>query len=289
LEVPDEYRSVLDELTPDDLSRPEAIAFAREFFREFRYTLYQQNEAVRHDPMRYFLTQSKAGHCEYFASATAMLLRQMGVPARYVVGYSIQEWSKDLKMYVVRERHAHAWAIAWTGDQWVTVDTTPSQWLAMEENASSFLQPLWDYLGNRQFQFTIWWNDQRIEDYETELYIIGGLLVLILIWRISTSEQVIIDNEDEVTARHYEIPGEESPFFRIEGYLTEQGFRRGQGELMTAWLLRIGRPELLPMLARHNRWRFDPQGISITDREQLADQVADWLAQHQETAEHPAS
>ena len=46
---------------------------------------------------------------------------------------------------------------------------------------------------------------------------------------------------------------------------------------MAEWLLRIGRPELLPMLTSHNRWRFDPQGISIEEKKKLADQVRDWL------------
>ena len=46
---------------------------------------------------------------------------------------------------------------------------------------------------------------------------------------------------------------------------------------MTEWLMRIERPELLPMLTSHNRWRFDPQGISVVEKKKLADQVKSWL------------
>lgn len=290
LEVPRDYQKILDELTPADVKPAEALAFTREFFQGFRYTLYQRNAAVRQDPLRHFLTRSKAGHCEYFAGATAMLLRQMGVPARYVVGFSVQEWNNDLQMYVIRERHAHAWAEAYIDGRWITVDTTPSEWLAMEENQSGLLQPLWDLIGNKQFQLGIWWNDQKLEDYERELYVIGGILVLILIWRISTSEQVIIDEDEKDESIRYQLLGKDSPFFKIEEMLAGQGFRRGQGELMTDWLLRIGRPELLPLLNRHNQWRFDPQGISIEDRQQLTTQVAEWLSENTdpETGASPA-
>ena len=46
---------------------------------------------------------------------------------------------------------------------------------------------------------------------------------------------------------------------------------------MGKWLMRIERPELLPLLTYHNRWRFDPRGISTTEKRQLAEQVQEWL------------
>ncbi len=289
LVIPEEYQQVLDEIAPGQLPEAEAIAFVQNFFKDFRYTLYQASDEISQSPLYYFLTKSKAGHCEYFASATALLLRQLGIPSRYVVGYSIQEWNSNLEMYVVRRRHAHAWAIAYVNEQWIPVDTTPAVWLEMEENQSGLLQPVWDFLGNNQFLFQIWWNDQKIEDYETELYVIGGILVLVLIWRITTSEQVIIGDEEEDEVESWAIPGADSPFFRIEDLLDEQGFRREKGELMTRWLLRVGKPELLPMLATHYRWRFDPHGISMEDRRVLANQVHEWLNANSEApAQQPA-
>ncbi len=193
------------------------------------------------------------------------------------MGYAITEWNDDMKMYIVRKRHAHAWASAYINGRWVPIDTTPQQWLAMEEDQSSVLQPLWDFLGNNQFLFELWFNDQKLEDYENELYGIGFILALILIWRIATSEQVIIETERTTDSSNWILPGRDSPFFRIEAQLSILGFRRGKGELMAEWLLRIERPELLPMLTSHNRWRFDPQGISIEEKKNLADHVKHWL------------
>lgn len=285
LVIPEEYQEVLDRIAPGQLPPDQAMHFVQNFFKDFRYTLYQDSKKITSNPLNYFLTDIRAGHCEYFASATALLLRQLGVPSRYVVGYAIQEWNSDLEMYIVRQRHAHAWAIAYVGDKWIPVDTTPTVWLEMEENRAGLLQPLWDFLGNNQFLFQLWSNDQKIEDYETELYIIGFVLVLILIWRITTSEQVIIGEDDIAGKESWTYPGADSPFFRIENLLDEKGFRREQGELMTRWLLRIGRPELLPLLAAHYRWRFDPHGISMEDRRVLAGQVAEWLSENTDPEE----
>src|SRR5439155_1389676 len=76
-----------------------------------------------------------SGHCEYFATATVLLLRAAGVPARYATGYSVQEWSRLERRYVVRARHAHSWALVWADGAWRDLDTTPPLW-ADEEAAA---------------------------------------------------------------------------------------------------------------------------------------------------------
>ena len=277
LVIPKEHRVALHQVTDEQMPAEKAIVFIREFFSDFEYTLFQNNADITDDPLGYFLQTSKAGHCEYFASATTLLLRQLGIPSRYVVGYAITEWNDEMKMYIVRKRHAHAWASAYLNGRWVPIDTTPQQWLVMEEDRSSVLQPVWDFLDNNQFLFGLWFNDQKLEDHENELYGIGLVLALILIWRIATSEQVLIKREQTTDSSNWTLPGTDSPFFKIEEQLSILGFRRAKGELMTEWLLRIDRPELLPMLTSHNRWRFDPQGISMEEKKNLADNVKYWL------------
>ncbi|MCZ6502918.1 MAG: transglutaminase-like domain-containing protein [Gammaproteobacteria bacterium] len=252
-----------------------AIAFIQGYFSDFKYSLFQEVR-VESNPLEHFLYSRKAGHCEYFASATALLLRQMGVPSRYVVGYSVQEYNGALGMYIVRQRHAHAWAIAYVGGDWRVVDTTPHVWLAEEDNNANLLQPVFDFFANYSFMFRLWWNDQKIEDYEFELYVIGGILVLILLWRIATSEQVIISDKEKEENDSW-LPGRESPFFKIEDYLSEEGLKRYRGEVLRRWLIRIQKPELLPLLGIHNRWRFDPVGVGANDKIALNKQVDNWI------------
>lgn len=78
------------------------------------------------DPVSNFLLHKKAAYCEYFGSAAVILLRYLGVPSRYVVGYYAHE-SDGPNTTVVRQWDAHAWAEAWvSGVGWVTVDATPA-------------------------------------------------------------------------------------------------------------------------------------------------------------------
>ncbi|MBI2561834.1 MAG: transglutaminase domain-containing protein [candidate division NC10 bacterium] len=94
----------------------ERVGAVRAFFRQnFRYSLYQRGRPVGATPLEDFLLRRRSGHCEYFATATVLLLRAAGVPARYGVGYSVQEWSALERRWVVRARHAHSWTLARPG------------------------------------------------------------------------------------------------------------------------------------------------------------------------------
>jgi hypothetical protein len=92
----------------------------------FRYTLDQPPRSFNLDPVETFLFETRAGHCEYFASTATLLLQAMNIPARLITGYSGCEWNAEKKQYEVLERHAHAWCEAWVGGRWITIDPTPS-------------------------------------------------------------------------------------------------------------------------------------------------------------------
>lgn len=276
--VPQRYQKLLEQVAATSKVPPdEPIRKIQDIFRDFHYSLYEAARAATH-PMRHFLLESRAGHCEYFASATVLLLRHLGVPARYAIGYAVQEFNEDLGMYIVRKRHAHAWAIAWINGKWVPVDTTPGVWAQDEAAQASPLRPVLDWVSNRSFQVRVWWSKQKLEDYKTELYILGFILAAILAWRIATSEQVVLNKDqgseiDGSTNR----PGMDSPFFRIEAHLREAGLVRGNGELPGDWLRRVGHPELMELLGLHNRLRFDPRGLPEAERARLAREADEWL------------
>ncbi|MHB9131614.1 MAG: transglutaminase family protein [Armatimonadota bacterium] len=79
----------------------------------------------RGDQVSNFLLQRKNAHCEYFAASATILLRCLGVPTRYVVGYYAHESGLD-GATIVRQRDAHAWAESWVeGAGWVVVEATP--------------------------------------------------------------------------------------------------------------------------------------------------------------------
>ncbi|MGZ4819191.1 MAG: transglutaminase TgpA family protein [Terriglobales bacterium] len=79
------------------------------------------------DPLVYFLFERKEGHCEYFASAMAIMLRTVGIPARIVNGFRGGEYNDLTGSYIVRARDAHSWVEAYIpGYAWVSFDPTPA-------------------------------------------------------------------------------------------------------------------------------------------------------------------
>ncbi len=101
---------------------------------EFGYTLDASVQNPDVDPVIDFLLFRKEGHCEYFASALALLLRAHGVPARVVNGFKGGDWNALIDRFiVVRQKHAHSWveAIVRTAEtpqpHWITLDPTPNQ------------------------------------------------------------------------------------------------------------------------------------------------------------------
>lgn len=65
------------------------------------------------DPVEDFVANHRTGHCEYFASALALMLRSQGIPSRLVVGFHCGEYNTVGGYYQVRQRHAHAWVEAY--------------------------------------------------------------------------------------------------------------------------------------------------------------------------------
>jgi protein-glutamine gamma-glutamyltransferase len=88
---------------------------------------YSLNSRIRgRDPLYTFLFTAREGHCEYFASAMAVMLRSLKIPTRVVTGFyhalpePIDGW------YVIRAASAHSWVEVWIdGKGWTTFDPTP--------------------------------------------------------------------------------------------------------------------------------------------------------------------
>jgi protein-glutamine gamma-glutamyltransferase len=91
----------------------------------FGYTLDLPRTTPK-DPLANFLFERKQGHCEYFASAMAVMLRTLGIPSRVVNGFRSDEFNDLTGNYVIRAKDAHAWVEAYfPGYGWHTFDPTP--------------------------------------------------------------------------------------------------------------------------------------------------------------------
>jgi len=92
----------------------------------FGYTL--QQKAGGDEPLADFLFNVREGHCEYFATAMAVMLRTQGIATRVVNGFHGGEYNDAADVLVVRQRNAHAWVeVYFPGeDAWITFDPTPA-------------------------------------------------------------------------------------------------------------------------------------------------------------------
>lgn len=74
-----------------------------------------------------FLSGTAGGHCEYFATALALMLRSEGIPCRLVTGYLCTEWDESETVLTVRSKHAHAWVEVFDPlGYWYAVDPSPA-------------------------------------------------------------------------------------------------------------------------------------------------------------------
>jgi protein-glutamine gamma-glutamyltransferase len=103
-----------------------AIALEQYLSTHFGYTL-ELPRSLAPDPLANFLFERKKGHCEYFASSMAVMLRSLRIPSRIVTGFRGGEFNDLTGQYVVRASDAHSWVEAYfPGSGWISFDPTPA-------------------------------------------------------------------------------------------------------------------------------------------------------------------
>ncbi len=118
-----------------------AIAVERRLRNDFAYSLTPR---ARGNYIDSFLFDVQEGHCEYFATSMAVLLRNIGIPARVVNGFYSSEWNSYSGNFTARQKDAHSWVEAWLGDKygWMTFDPTPPGGVTRRSDRGAFLEGL---------------------------------------------------------------------------------------------------------------------------------------------------
>jgi protein-glutamine gamma-glutamyltransferase len=128
-----------------------ALAIQAYLRSRFSYTLKLTGKPGD-DPLAYFLFEARAGHCEYFASSMAVMLRTLGIPTREVNGFLPGEYNDLAGDYIVRASDAHSWVeVYFTGIGWLTFDPTPP---AADHNVGVFRR-----LGEYADWLSLSWNE----------------------------------------------------------------------------------------------------------------------------------
>lgn len=220
------------------------------FAAHFRYTLFLGDKQSGARDLERFLLTDRAGHCEYFATSTVLLLRALGIPARYVTGYSLQEYSPLEKAFLIRPRHAHAWTEAFVAGKWVEIDTTPSTWLTIEEDAAPFWRPLSDLMSFAWWRFAELRRDMATTKQPAGTWGLAALLAVLLAWlavkstRRPPSAQQRIGSIGGSNEAHSAVV---VSFRALEAELAALGLGRRLTETPRGWIARVSR-EGMPVL-----------------------------------------
>ncbi len=193
----------------------------------------------RTDPVIDFLERHGEGHCEYFASALALLARASGVPARVVGGYRVAERNGLGGWWIVREKNAHSWVEAWDPSRgWVALDATPSlevpQNLAHRSGAFASLGDAAVVYAQRLRA----WTEQR--SLAQRLGFAFTLLLGWLAWRAWRGEappEAVVD----VVVKEPPLPA----WTTLDAALSARGLPRAPSETLEDWARRIETADLL--------------------------------------------
>ncbi len=115
----------------EDLPTPllKARAIEEHLRKDYRYDTNSPSGG-KPQPLDHFLFESKRGHCEFFSTAMAVMLREVGIPSRNVTGFVGGTYNRFGHYYAVREGDAHSWVEAYLDEgahpSWQTFDPTPA-------------------------------------------------------------------------------------------------------------------------------------------------------------------
>jgi hypothetical protein len=285
IDVPPPEEAALDAVIAElrlttNTPRQEVLGTLSAFFNDkFTYSMWQgyHRSADRDEtPLSRFLLKTRSGHCEYFATATVLLLRRLEIPARYATGFAVHEVSGSGS--VVRLSDAHAWTLVWdeARGMWKDFETTPASWVEVEKEKFGPLRWLSDSWARLKFELSKFrYGQSAVRKYLLWIVAPGvGLLFYQILFRRGRKRHPHRRQDESFFANW---PGLDSDFYRLEAQLARRGVTRGAAEPLGDWLQRVlMTPDLVSLrtpleevLRLHYRHRFDPIGLDTGDRESL--------------------
>ncbi|MGH7284586.1 MAG: DUF4129 domain-containing transglutaminase family protein, partial [Polyangiaceae bacterium] len=128
---------------PDDMSKARAIE--THLRHDFHYDMTAPSSGTK-QPLDNFLFVTRRGHCEFFSTAMAIMLREIGIPSRNVVGFVGGTYNRFGHDYAIREQDSHSWVEAYVAGGWQTFDPTPAAGLEPQAATTGVLVYIRDLL-----------------------------------------------------------------------------------------------------------------------------------------------
>ena len=224
---------VLAKSMPDSLVLQKMLAY---YLTNFTYSLtvpgISRWGGAQNEPLAVFWRE-KQGFCEDYATLSALVLRRLGIPARYVTGFANPEVVEGLPYSIFRRKHSHAWVEAYVDNRWVIFDPTPPI-LPQFADAPSWWSVKWEGVrgalkeGEWRRVVDSWQNQSTALLESPILYAVLVILVAGFAGRkIYIAYKLSSKNRAYVSARSLEWVNKLN---RAERDLTRAGFRREPGE-----------------------------------------------------------
>ena len=309
-QLPDSLDPHIAELAKTILTRAAARngydgARAIEAYLRDNYGYTLDLKAGGRDPLADFLFNVREGHCEYFATAMAVMLRTQGIATRVVNGFLPGEYNQAAGAFTVRQSDAHSWVEVYfpESNSWVTFDPTPAVG-RMPQKHSGLAARLHKYaeaLELAWFQYVIGydrqeqrslaaWLQNRLSDLSrvvaeegshlkssapvwlrkaTPLWLVLAALgaVVFLVRRI---HRLGWRRGLRVWPSRPERAGPRIDFFeRLIALLAKRGFKREPYQTPLEFAFAVGGGEAQMITNAYNRVRFGAEKLSARERQQI--------------------
>ncbi|MFH2005355.1 MAG: DUF3488 and transglutaminase-like domain-containing protein [bacterium] len=275
--------------------------------RGFRYSRVLRHPGGR-DPVELFVLDTRAGHCEYFASSMVLLLRAVGVPARVVTGFSGGTYNDYGGYILVRQGDAHAWVEVWYESiGWVSYDPTPAAGRRSVTAASMWdrLKLFFDSIRMRWHRWVIDYNvnrqvglfrDMKVGMTRLKRRVGSGLSASPLLGYVGLAVAVGLLGLFFALRQREPVPGElerlaaaksarlNRPITRLLKGLARCGFRREPGETLRELTDRVDRavpnldPRALRVTTLYYRLRYSGRTAAADSVEELNRLIGDLLS-----------
>ena len=255
--VTDRTRRFAQDLTAGLTSDYEKVIAIRDALRElYPYTLVMPRLPENRDFTDWFLFEQQSGYCTSYATAMAVLLRTLDIPARYVEGYVLPERNEDEDFYRVTNRYAHAWTeVYFEGFGWLSFEPTPGFAGTMDylaQNAvdmSEYMDA--PYMPDLEELMRMYGQNREIGDYdsgiaapiETSQPLAPGTLVLLILGALALMALLADSMSRLVEAvRHGRTPPRRQVvyrYLRMLDWLALADVKLGEGESLPEFSRRV--------------------------------------------------
>ena len=124
--LPQRVRDLAAGLASNTETQLEAVEAVRSLVLSYPYSLEIAAPPEGADGVDYFLFGVRTGYCDYYASSLAVMLRTLGIPTRYVLGYASGQFNSNTGRYEVLELNYHSWVEVYFPEYgWIIFEATP--------------------------------------------------------------------------------------------------------------------------------------------------------------------